>query len=181
MLLEHQWIRSLQAELASPLGIWISVVTARWVIFVEGAWILGVALFAKQTRIQHATREAGLALLLALYGALTLSPLIGRLRPFVADPLIHALVPHPLSQFSFPSAHASAAFAMAFAILWTDWRRGLVPLVLAIMVAFGRVAVGVHYPSDVLAGCVVGALAAFFVRVMHAAVRRTAWYQHRHG
>ena len=142
--------------------------------------VLGIA--ERRTVIRHAAKEAGVALLIALYGALTLGQLLARVRPFVAEPNILRLIPLPASMYSLPSAHASAAFAMAFAIMWTKPRAAIVPLVLAIGVAFGRVAAGVHYPSDVLAGALVGGLAVVIVRLLHAAVRRTSVYrEHTHG
>jgi undecaprenyl-diphosphatase len=182
MSAEGQFIQSLQEILASQPGVWFSVFCARWLIFVEVLWIFGLAFTKQGTKLKHATKEAGMAMLIALYAALTLSQLIGRLRPFVAESEILRLIPPPLSVHSFPSAHASAAFAMALAIAWTSPKAAIVPLLLAVGVAFGRVAVGVHYPTDVLAGLVLGALAVFVVRLLHAAIRRTSVYrEHHHG
>ena len=68
-------------------------------------------------------------------------------------------MPHG-SDASFPSDHATAAFAIATAI-WLRWRAaGAVALVLAAVLAVGRVAVGVHYPGDVVAGAALGTGAA---------------------
>jgi hypothetical protein len=57
---------------------------------------------------------------------------------------------------SFPSDHATAAFAIAFGILFVAYRAGLVFLLWATLIALSRVLVGVHYPSDVLASLAVG-------------------------
>jgi len=67
-----------------------------------------------------------------------------------ADPLLGA------SRWSFPSGHAATAFAGAVALTYL-WRAGA-PLffLLATAIAFSRVYVGVHYPSDVLAGAALG-------------------------
>lgn len=182
MSVEGTWVYALQTLLDSRPGVFLSIVCARWLIFVEVAWVVVLGVMERRTALKHAVKEAGIALLIALYGALTLSQLIARARPFVAEPDVLRLVPLPASMYSLPSAHASAAFAMAFALMWTKPRAAIVPLILAVGVAFGRVAVGVHYPTDVLAGLVMGVLAVVVVRMLHAAVRRTSVYrEHTHG
>jgi undecaprenyl-diphosphatase len=64
---------------------------------------------------------------------------------------------------SFPSDHASAAFGIAFGIYFVDRRVGRLFLVVAALIAAGRVVVGAHYLTDVLASVVVGAAAAAVV------------------
>jgi len=91
----------------------------------------------------------------------TIKPLIGRSRPSL--PGIPALTRTP-TDLSFPSAHASSSFAGALAYS----RLGLpvAPLyALAVSLALSRVYLGVHYPSDVLAGAVLGTLVASRVAV----------------
>lgn len=97
---------------------------------------------------------------LALGMGQILSHIVNEQRPFVAHPhLVRALVPHS-SDASFPSDHATAAFAIASAI-WLRLRGvGAVALLLAAVLAVGRVAVGVHYPGDVVAGAALGTAAA---------------------
>ena len=91
--------------------------------------------------------------------AVALKPVAGRARPFEQieepDPLLGATV-----GTSFPSGHAatSAAGAIMLAVLV---RRAVPALAaLAVLVAFSRVYVGVHYPLDVLAGAALGAAVA---------------------
>jgi undecaprenyl-diphosphatase len=64
---------------------------------------------------------------------------------------------------SFPSDHASAAFGIAFAVLCFDGVAGVLFLVLAVLIAVGRVIIGAHYPGDILAGLGVGLLSALVV------------------
>jgi undecaprenyl-diphosphatase len=64
---------------------------------------------------------------------------------------------------SFPSDHASAAFAIAFAVLMFDRLVGSLFLLAAVLVAVGRVLIGVHYPGDVLAGLLVGLGSALLI------------------
>jgi undecaprenyl-diphosphatase len=85
-----------------------------------------------------------------------------RPRPFVTHHALH-LLSAPSADPSFPSDHAAAAFAIAFAVL-ALWRRaGVLFLVAAALIATSRVALGMHYPSDVAAGMVVGWLSATVV------------------
>jgi undecaprenyl-diphosphatase len=89
-----------------------------------------------------------------------ISELVDRARPFVADPHgVHLFTPHAADP-GFPSDHATAAFAIAVAILLRRRGWGIAALVAATVLAIGRVALGVHYPSDVLAGAALGAAAA---------------------
>ena len=62
--------------------------------------------------------------------------------------------------YSFPSGHTSASFAAACALVRTLPKWGTVCMILAGVIALSRLYVGVHYPSDVLGGMVVGILPA---------------------
>ena len=101
---------------------------------------------------------ASTAVALAL-GAV-LSHLIDRARPFVDDPGGVHQFGHHVADAGFPSDHATASFAIATAILLRNRRGGIVALVLATVLALTRVAIGVHYPTDVLAGAALGAATA---------------------
>jgi undecaprenyl-diphosphatase len=78
----------------------------------------------------------------------------------VAHPhAVHPLIAHK-PDASFPSDHATAAFAIAVAIWLRSRTVGAVAIVFAALLAVGRVAVGVHYPGDVAAGALLGTAAA---------------------
>lgn len=97
---------------------------------------------------------------LAVLVAGLIAAIVDRSRPFVADPsAVHLFAAHAADS-GFPSDHATAAFAIACAVMLRDRALGLPLLVLAALVSAGRVALGLHYPSDVLAGALLGALAA---------------------
>ncbi len=64
------------------------------------------------------------------------------------------------TDYSFPSNHVTLAVAAAVALLFAARRTGLVAVGLALLVAFSRLYLGAHYPHDVLAGAVLGALVA---------------------
>ena len=84
-----------------------------------------------------------------------------RPRPYETHPGVYHLS-HSHDP-SFPSDHASAAFGIAFGVYFVDRRLGRLFLAIATLIGVGRIFVGAHYPSDVLAGAVVGALAAALV------------------
>lgn len=82
-------------------------------------------------------------------------------RPFVIG-LGKQWLPHAASH-SFPSVHASAVFGFATAVAMTAGRRywALLALAAAVLVAWSRVYLGLHFPSDVLAGALVGTTSAW--------------------
>jgi undecaprenyl-diphosphatase len=108
---------------------------------------------------------AGSALGAAALGLLVnkvVSSLYHRDRPYQTHHVDHIWGPRK-TDASFPSDHSSAAFAIAVAIFLIDPVVGAAFLVLAALIAVGRVVVGEHYPGDVLAGGLIGAAAACIV------------------
>jgi membrane-associated phospholipid phosphatase len=89
--------------------------------------------------------------------AASVKGMFDRARPPVADPGFHALVRLPHSS-SFPSGHASTAFAAATVVALLQPRLRVPALAVATLVAVSRVYLGVHFTSDVVAGAVLGAL-----------------------
>ena len=108
----------------------------------------------------------GVALLIGLIICnLTLKPLIFRVRPYANELFMpncaNILMIEKQSDASFPSGHTVAVFEMAFAVTYYCAKKkraywGIVAYVLAVLIAFSRLYVGVHYPSDVIAGAVIG-------------------------
>jgi undecaprenyl-diphosphatase len=89
-------------------------------------------------------------------------PLVGRNRPYVLYTDIDVIGVRQTNA-SFPSTHASNAFAGAYAMSRAFPTARAIFWTIAVLVAFGRVYVGVHYPSDVVFGGLVGLTAAAFV------------------
>ena len=117
-----------------------------------------------------AVLSAGVALALAK----VISEIVDRARPFVVDPHgVHLFSGHAADP-GFPSDHATGAFAVAMAIYLRSRLWGSVALVAAAVLSIGRVAIGVHFPSDVVAGALLGcgAAAALFVGPVRARVER---------
>jgi undecaprenyl-diphosphatase len=113
---------------------------------------------------RHAVVAAGLSAGLALAIAQVLSRIVDRPRPFVADPGSVHVFAHHVADAGFPSDHATAAFAIAVAILLRHRGWGAVTLAAAAVLAIARVGMGVHYPSDVIGGAALGAACALALR-----------------
>jgi undecaprenyl-diphosphatase len=100
---------------------------------------------------------------LAMAGNQVISRIWDRPRPYVTHAASDHLLAAPSPDPSFPSDHAAAAFAIAFAVLALSRRGGLVFLAAATAIGLTRIALGMHYPSDVVAGAVVGWASALVV------------------
>lgn len=90
----------------------------------------------------------------ALVCNLALKPLVGRMRPY--DLMGFEILVERLSDASFPSGHTSASFAAAAALYHINQRWGIAAILFATLMGFSRLYLGVHFPTDVLAGAVLG-------------------------
>ena len=116
--------------------------------------------------IPRRSRRAGICSALALIASLCVTNLflknyVARVRPYEVVEGLTSLL-GPVSEWSFPSGHASSSFAAATAIYKSRPKRVGVPcIILAALLAWSRLYVGVHYPTDVLAGALIGTLCAW--------------------
>ena len=125
-------------------------------------WIAlaGILLLIPRYRKAGAAVLAGLALEVICCN-LVLKPLIARVRPCDVNTAVQLLVARP-DDFSFPSGHTCVSFAASLVylrMLPRPW--GAASVVLAAVIALSRLYVGVHYPSDVLGGFLVGCLVSW--------------------
>ena len=118
---------------------------------------------------RHGVVAAGFSALLALAVAHLITDVWARPRPYVAHQGVHLFIA-PSHDPSFPSDHATAAFAIAVALLLRHRKIGWAAIALATVLSIARVAVGTHYPGDVAAGAAIGTAAALVF--WHPAVRR---------
>ena len=128
----------------------------------------------KENRLDYSWRDKfdfaklgfmmGVALILGLIVCnLTLKPLIARTRPYELEGFADLIMIERQSEKSFPSGHSVAVFEMAFAAAYycvKKNRKGwaVFAYAMAALVAYSRLYVGVHYPSDVVAGAAIGTI-----------------------
>ena len=112
------------------------------------------------------TRPVGKVLVLALVIEivvvnLLLKPMVHRIRPYDMNPMVRLLVPPP-RDYSFPSGHTSMAFTVVSGLfLMKKKALGIASLILASLIAFSRMYLYVHFPTDVLVGLIIGLLSGY--------------------
>lgn len=140
----------------SPLTAVMTLASAWWVKSLLIAGLGTVAdLRRRPGRLPPTPLLAGAALLTASLASGALKDMVGRLRPPLADEALSALVALP-ADTSFPSGHATSAFAAAGVVAALHPRLRAPVLGIAALVALSRVYLGVHFPSDVVAGAALG-------------------------
>lgn len=125
-------------------------------------WILLSAILL----IPKKTRKIGIVCVISLLlGTLitnvALKNIVARTRPYEVVPGLQLLI-EKQHDFSFPSGHSCASFAVAmvlFKMVPKVW--GIPAVVLAALIAFSRLYVGVHYPTDVIVGILIGIFSAW--------------------
>jgi undecaprenyl-diphosphatase len=151
--LHHPWLGRAFGDAETILPILIAVAAL-------GLWLLARPGAERHWKLASASGLASAAL--ALLVNRVVAAFWSRQRPYEAHHGAHVWVARSHDP-SFPSDHASAAYGIAFAVLFFDRIVGALFLAAATLIAAGRVFVGAHYPADVLAGCVVGAACAVVV------------------
>ncbi len=135
-------LRSLAGDLVMPF---ISALGSGGFI-----WICAIAAFLYTERYRMTGISMAISLLMGLVvGSALLKPL------FAKKPGINLIVRAPRDS-SFPSGHTLTSFAAATSLFLAERELGSAALVLAALIAFSRIYLYVHYPSDVLAGAVLG-------------------------
>ena len=132
-------------------------------------WILlaVVLLLRKSTRRAGAMVSCGLIIDLLLCNV-WLKPAIGRIRPFAVNSGVELLIAPPMDS-AFPSGHTAASFAAVFALRAAGSPLWKPALLWALLIAFSRLYLYVHWPSDVLGGAVLGAVVGWLGAKLAAA------------
>ena len=126
------------------------------------AWAVLLLFFKKH-------RKTGLGMAFAMAIGLvicnmTLKPLVGRIRPYDFQAelgITIKLLVDGLHDFSFPSGHTIASFEAATVLLINNKKMGIPAMILAVLIAFSRLYLYVHYPTDVIVSIVLGIAIAF--------------------
>lgn len=135
-------------------------------IFVGLSLLLLIVWISRKEPIQRLVFVLGTAVLTSLADSVAgfIKPFFGRPRPFQTDLGFDVILRVPeVGSLSFPSGHATDAFFFATFMALHFPRTRLIVFPFAIMVAYSRVYCGVHYPTDVLAGAVLGSCLAIIL------------------
>lgn len=160
---ELQIVHQIQQAFSGPVGSAFAIFAGRYLIFVFAFLVAAIGFGKDRKQLRQTAYEATWAALISMVIATSLGMLIDSPRPFIADPSIQRLIPVPLTEHSMPSGHTATAFGAAAALMYGNPIVGGVALVIAGLIGLGRIASGVHYPSDVIAGAILGIVVAISV------------------
>lgn len=121
-------------------------------------WIILTVIFLLTKKY----RKTGIVMAIALAVDLIccniiIKPLVARTRPYDINTAVKLLIPAQID-YSFPSGHTAASFASAAAMYYSGCRFWTAALVMAVIIGFSRLYLYVHFPTDVLAGALLGVL-----------------------
>lgn len=148
------WIQTLRTPVWDVIWQAVTVLGNGGILWI----ILAVILL-----INKKTRKSGCILALALLADLVLcngllKNLVARQRPYTINTSIQLLIDKP-KEFSFPSGHTAVSFTAMTALFMAKekilWK---IALVIAVFIAFSRLYLYVHFPTDILGGIVVGVI-----------------------
>jgi len=153
--------------LACPVLDRLVVYTTRYLIYFFPILAAVIFYFVFKNNRQRFVElvKAGFSAVLAYAINFLISIFYFRLRPIFTLDDVHQLMTKPITDKSFPSDHTAVSFAIAFFVFLVSRKWGSVMLILAFLIGISRIYVGVHFPSDVFAGALVGVISATLVRM----------------
>lgn len=156
MIWESKFLYFLQTNVRSDIidkiMILVSTLADRGLIFI--ALSIFMLFMPNMARISYMSLTS-----LTFNGLITnviLKPLIARTRPFEKYDLITSVLAKLPQDYSFPSGHTSASFAFATSVFLYNRQLGILAYIYAFLVAFSRMYIGVHYPTDIIVGMIIG-------------------------
>ena len=129
-------------------------------------WIALAAVFLLIPKHRKMGLSMGVALIMGVVICnMILKPVVGRIRPYDYQlEFFQKTIPLLIERqhdFSFPSGHTIASFEAAVAMLICNKKLGIPAMILAVLIAFSRMYLYVHYPTDVIASVILGTGLAF--------------------
>ncbi|WKY45110.1 phosphatase PAP2 family protein [Eubacteriaceae bacterium ES2] len=154
------WIQeSVRHVFLTPIFIMITKLGNSGVIWIISAMVL---------MLSQKTRKVGIMVIIALglttlLNDMILKNIVARPRPYEVIPGLQYLI-EKQNSYSFPSGHSGSSFAAAVTIyLNLPKSYGILAMILAALIAFSRLYLGVHYLSDILCGAIIGSIIAALV------------------
>lgn len=161
------WIQeNLRNDLLTPILVFLTTIGNAGIF-----WIVTTIVCFCFKKTRQAGVVSAIALVLSLlFCNILLKNAVQRIRPYEVIDALTILVQKP-SDFSFPSGHSSASFASAVALYRNLPKRFGVPaMILASVIALSRLYIGVHYPTDVICGVILGAVLAVLAEKIYQKV-----------
>ena len=151
-------IQNLHRDWLSDIMIFFSTIGNGGMFWIAVCIVL---LLIPRTRKCGITMAAAMLLTMIL-GNEIIKKVVARPRPCTVDTSVTLLIPRP-GEYSFPSGHTANSFTAAVSIFLYYRKPGILALVIASMIAFSRMYLFVHYPTDILGGILLGTLDAMLI------------------
>lgn len=152
------WIQNLHMDWLDPIMIFVTMLGEGGIVWIVLALAL---LFFPKTR-RCGGMMLGVMAFSFLLGNLILKNIIARGRPFTVDTTVSLLIKEP-GEYSFPSGHTLNGFSAATMLFLHFHGPGIAAFVLAGIIAFSRMYLFVHYPTDILGGLILGVVDALVI------------------
>lgn len=161
------WFNSIGSDILDRVMLSVTHMATAGII-----WIcLAIILFCVSKQYRKVALFMVVSLILAYFITdLIIKPMVCRIRPF-EELGLEILVQKPTTS-SFPSGHTASSFAAAAYIYFINRRYGTILLTFATIVGISRIYLLVHWPTDVIAGAIVGVVCAYAVYRMSVYLER---------
>lgn len=140
---------------------WIGIFLAEYTLYVVGIIFL-ILLIWKKNRLMVISAAVSVVLSRLIIAEI-IKNFLHQARPYIVLETINKLIVENKDFQSFPSGHAAIFFAIAMAVYFFNKKLGIIFFISAILISVARIFVGVHWPSDILAGAVIGIISAIII------------------
>ncbi len=154
------WFESLHGSILDPAMAAVSLSATSGIVW----FAIGIVLSWWTKNLKNGAKIVFAVLVAYAIADVALKPIVCRERPFDAMDL--DVIGTAPTSWSFPSGHTASAFAGAISVLLIDRRIGIPLIIYACFVGISRMYLCVHWPTDVLAGAMIGTLAAVAVMLL---------------